>query len=192
MTTETFQQVLARVRAGEDEAAAEVVRLYGPEVRRLVRVRLTDPNLRRAVDSADISQSVLAAFFVKVQAGAFDLNDPTDLARLFATMVRNKVFDHARRPANRDTRTAGSAVWAEAADDRPPADDVLADHELLRRVRELLTPDEWAVAERRVAGASWAVIGATAGVSGDAARKRHERAVERVCAALGLEPMTDA
>ena len=44
----SFHDLVRRVRSGDDAAAAELVRHYGPALRRAVRARLTDRNLRRA------------------------------------------------------------------------------------------------------------------------------------------------
>src|SRR5947207_683217 len=61
---EPFRDLMARVRDGDQQAAADLVRALEPELRRAVRVRLSDPRLRRTVDSVDVCQSVLANFFV--------------------------------------------------------------------------------------------------------------------------------
>ena len=45
----------------------------------------------------DICQSILANFFVRASAGEFDIETPEQLQKLLATMIRNKVTDHARR-----------------------------------------------------------------------------------------------
>lgn len=44
-----FRDLSDRVRAGDGEAAVELVQRYEPEVRRLIRLRLTGPKLRLAV-----------------------------------------------------------------------------------------------------------------------------------------------
>src|SRR5206468_9976043 len=54
----SFADLIGRVRAGDGRAAAELVRRYEPAVRVAVRVRLTDPGLRRVLDSMDVCQSV--------------------------------------------------------------------------------------------------------------------------------------
>src|SRR2546421_684293 len=63
---------------------------------RFIRVRLTDPFLRRLVDSADICQSVLANFFMRVALGEYDLEEPKNLLNLLLTMARNRVINLAR------------------------------------------------------------------------------------------------
>ena len=49
--SEVFRDLLCRVRAGDQRAATDLVRRLEPELRRAVRVRLSDPRLRRVVDS---------------------------------------------------------------------------------------------------------------------------------------------
>jgi len=61
--------LIARVRAGDQAAAAELVRDYEPHVRRAVRIQLRDPRLRSVFDSADICQSVMASFFARLALG---------------------------------------------------------------------------------------------------------------------------
>src|SRR5262245_9863811 len=121
---ESTTDLLRRIRQGDGAAAAELVRLYEPEIRRAVHVRLTDPRLRRVLDSLDVCQSVLAAFFVRAAAGQYDLHDPGRLLRLLTAMARNKVLDHARRQQaqRRDQRRveAGAAEPLEGVRDPAP------------------------------------------------------------------------
>ena len=93
----SFHDLVRRVRSGDDAAAAELVRHYGPALRRAVRARLTDRNLRRLLDSMDICQSVLASFFVRAAAGQYDLNAPGRLVRLLAAMARHKLLRQVGR-----------------------------------------------------------------------------------------------
>jgi RNA polymerase sigma-70 factor (ECF subfamily) len=60
-----FADFLRRVRAGDGQAAAELVRRCESAVRVAVRMRLADSRLRRVVDTMDLCQSVLASFFVR-------------------------------------------------------------------------------------------------------------------------------
>jgi hypothetical protein len=61
----TFRELIRRVRAGEEQASAKLVRRYEPAI----RVRLRGPHLRRLLDSMDAGQSVLLNFFVRAAAG---------------------------------------------------------------------------------------------------------------------------
>ena len=57
----TFEELIRRVRAGDQDAAAVLVRRYEPAIRRAVRFRLADARLGNLLDSMDICQSVLGA-----------------------------------------------------------------------------------------------------------------------------------
>src|SRR5947199_10809469 len=107
----SFPDLIRKVQAGDQDAAAELVRRYEPTVRRVVRFRLTDARLGAAFDSMDICQSVLASFFVRTAAGQFDLGRPEDLVKLLATMARNKLASQARREraGRRDRRRVTAA-----------------------------------------------------------------------------------
>src|SRR5215468_1887286 len=90
-----FADLIRRVRAGDEDAAAELVRRYEPSIRRVVRVHLRDPRLRRVLDSTDVCQSVLASFFVRANLGQYELDTPDSLLRLLAAIARNKVTNQA-------------------------------------------------------------------------------------------------
>lgn len=92
-----FRELIRRVRAGDQDAAAELVRQYEPTIRRVVRVRLTDTRLRAALDSMDVCQSVLASVFVRAALGQYELETPEQLLKLLATVTRNKLADQARK-----------------------------------------------------------------------------------------------
>src|SRR5260370_17789157 len=93
----SFMNFLDRVRAGDQRAAEELVRMYEPEIRREVRLRMRDPRLRRDFDSVDICQSVLGSFFVRASLGQYDLQQPEDLINLLVTITRNKLLGHVRK-----------------------------------------------------------------------------------------------
>ena len=183
--------LLRRLRAGDGDAAVELVRRYEPEIRRAVRVRLTDPRLRRVLDSLDVCQSVLGNFFVRVAAGQLELDRPENLLRLLITMARNKVLDHARRQqaARRDQRRTATndERLATVADPGPGPSQVAVGRELLEQVRRELTADERELADQRALGRDWPDIAAERGGTPDALRKKLTRALDRVALRLGLE-----
>jgi RNA polymerase sigma-70 factor (ECF subfamily) len=191
----TFRDLMARVRAGDEEAARELVQTYEPTIRRTVRIRLADPRLRRLLDSTDICQSVLGSFFIRAALGQYDLEDPQQLLRLLVNMSRKKLIDHERREraARRDFRRTqgGEALeFGLAAPDATPSQEV-AHRELLQEVRKRLSPDERRLAEQRAAGRDWAGIAADEGDTPEALRKKLGRAVDRVVQELGLDGVAD-
>jgi RNA polymerase sigma-70 factor (ECF subfamily) len=188
----SFQEFLRRVRAGDEQAASELVRLYEPEIRRAVRVRLSESRLGRILDTEDVCQSVLANFFVRASAGQFEIESPEQLVHLLVAMARNKLRDKARQQTaqRRDQRRLGTGDPA-ALDAVPDSADspsqIIAGRELLERVRGELSDEERFLAEQRALGHEWAAIAAEVGGSPEALRKKLERAIERVMRRLGLE-----
>jgi RNA polymerase sigma factor (sigma-70 family) len=185
----TTRELLDRIRAGDGAAAADLVRRYEPEIRRAIRVKLTDPRLRRLLDSLDVCQSVLGNFFVRVAAGQFELDNPQQLLSLLVTMARNKVLDHARRQQadRRDQRRlGGNAGLDQVAGPEASPSRIVAGRELLDMVHVRLTVEERELVEQRAQGRDWAALAAERGVSAEALRKRLTRALDRVAHELGL------
>ena len=70
-----------------------IVRHFEPELRRIIRLRLTDPFLRRLFDSSDICQSVMANFLVRAGLGQYHFEEPRKLLNMLLTMARNAYAD---------------------------------------------------------------------------------------------------
>jgi RNA polymerase sigma-70 factor (ECF subfamily) len=187
----SFTDLIRRVRAGDEQAAADLVRQYEPAVRLEVRLRLQDGRLRRALDSMDVCQSVLASFFVRAAAGQYDLDRPGQLLNLLAAIARNKVAYHARKEKaqRRDRRRVEAAAVdeLEVADAAAGPSRVVAGQELLQEFRRRLTEEERRLADLRAQGRGWADIAAEVGGRPEARRRQLARAVERVSRELGLD-----
>jgi RNA polymerase sigma factor (sigma-70 family) len=188
---EAFRDLIQRVRAGEREAADELVRQYEPEIRRFIRLQLNHSRLRRTFDSGDIFQSVFLKFYVRVMDGQFDLEEPTQLLRLLATMARNRITDHARKPSAR-AQDAGPDLWANVAADGASPSDVVAEEEILQQVLRRLTAEERDLAQKRSEGRGWQDLADEYGDTADALRKRLARALERICQELNPDGGGDA
>jgi RNA polymerase sigma-70 factor (ECF subfamily) len=187
----TFDGLIDRVRAGDQDAAAELVKLYEPEIRRAVRYRLADARLGTLLESMDICQSVLKSFFVRAAAGQYELKTPQQLLALLATMARNKLHSQARRhqTLSRDRRRAAPGGLDEEVLVDPgdsPSGEVDA-RDLLNEVRRRLTPDEQRLMDLRNQGHEWAAIAEQVGGSADSARVRLRRALDRIAEQLGLD-----
>ncbi len=183
-----FQDLMLRVRAGEPQAAEELVRQYEPQIRRRIRVQMDGTSARRFLDSADIFQSVAAQFFVKVTAGGFRLEHPAQLAALLMTMARNKLVDKLRREKGNITEGYEAALDALPSREPDPGRQ-FALKDLFAKVMQKLKPVERAVADLRFTeGMDWPEINEKLGEErhSDAARKRLHRALDRVLEELGL------
>jgi RNA polymerase sigma-70 factor (ECF subfamily) len=189
-----FQDLIRRVRVGDEAAAAELVRSYEPAIRRAARVRLLDSRLQRLFDSMDISQSVFASFFVRAALGQYELDRPEQLLRLLVSMSRKKLADHvrrqgaARRDYRRDDPSHPDRTFVAAGTD--PSQQA-ANKELLQEFRKRLSPGELRLADLRASGQNWNQIAAERGQSPEALRKKVARAVDRIAGELGLDGFSD-
>jgi DNA-directed RNA polymerase specialized sigma24 family protein len=191
LSDEAFRALLARVQAGDPDAATELVRQCEPEIRLEVRVRLRvqDGRVRRQFDSMDITQSVLASFFAGVASGRLTPQSPQHLLGLLVAMAKYKLLGRVQylRRLRRDVRRTQplEAATARAAPDETPSQ-IVAGAELVAEFRRRLSDEERQLSERRLLGQSWAAIAAELGGTADGRRKQLERAFVRVTHELGL------
>jgi len=196
MSDDARSDLCQRLQQGDPQAATELVRFFEPEIRRAVRVRLTDPRLRRLLDSADVCQSVFAQFFVRVSLGAYDLNDSGDLAALLMTMARHKLLDKVRwmKSLRRDQRRlddAGSDAMNQVTERQPGPDEQAAHNDLLHEVRRRLTEQERQLVDLRIEGHEWQEISVEMSAGADALRKQLKRGLDRVSDELGLKEIPE-
>jgi len=189
-----FDAFIGRIRAGEEQAAAELVRIYEPLIRREVRLHIRDRRLYRLFESLDVCQSVLGSFFARTALGEYDLETPEQLIKLLVVMTRNKVATAAQRQhrQRRDNRrTTGPDQLDGVADPGPSPSEQISGQELLERFRAGFTDDERAIADLRKDGLGWAEVTTQLGGTPQARRMQLARAVERVSRQIGLdEPAT--
>jgi DNA-directed RNA polymerase specialized sigma24 family protein len=185
MDTPDFDKFLMALRAGDEQATAELVRRYEPYLRKIIRMRMTDPCLRRVFDSVDICQSVLGEFFRQLADGSYQFENPDCLRALLATMARNKVIARARHerrhgggiPENSDLLAA-----------RPRPDEQVLTRDLVQAIRDRLSAQECRLLEQRLEGRTWPEIAAADGGQADALRIMWARAVARIRRQFELEP----
>jgi DNA-directed RNA polymerase specialized sigma24 family protein len=191
MDETSFRELLDRARRRDEQAAAELVRRYGPALRVAVRARLADRGLRRLMDSADVYQSVLGDFFARAATGQFELERPEQLVGLLAAMARNRLINLTakHRAARRDQRRLEPVAADEVAlaGSEPTPSRVVAGRELLGEVLGRLSDEERQLAEERAGGRAWAEIAAERGAQPNALRMRLARALDRAGRELGVE-----
>ncbi len=169
---------LARIQAGEEAAARELLTRYEAEVRLVVRRQL--PRLLRSrFDSLDFLQSVWGSFFRRVRGGPAEFEDSRHLVAFLARAARNKVIDEYRRAGSRkQDMHREEPLWVDggrpkelaAAIDTPSQ--VAQAREVLGKLRDLLPEDRREIVALKVEGLSSKDIGERLGIS--------ERTVQRV------------
>jgi RNA polymerase sigma-70 factor (ECF subfamily) len=186
MNDETpFAGFIRRIRAGDGQAARELLERYEPVIRREVKMRVRNPRLYRRLDWMDICQSVMASFFVRAASGQYDLDRPEQLMRLLVVMTRHKLSKQERRhrAAKRDYRLTDDrdpASLAAKAGDAPTPSRLVTGRELLETLWARLSEEERVLAELRAEGCEWAAIAARVGGTAQARRMQLARAVRRV------------
>jgi RNA polymerase sigma factor (sigma-70 family) len=169
---------LARIAAGDEDAARELLTRYEAEVRLVVRRQL--PRLLRSrFDSLDFLQSVWGSFFRRVKGGPAEFEDSRHLVAFLARAAKNKVIDEYRRAGSRKgDMHREEPLWTEG--DRPrdlaaegdTASQVAEAHEAFGRLRDLLPQERHRLLELKAQGLSSRDIGEKLGIS--------ERTVQRV------------
>ena len=187
----SIDELIRRVRAGDQDAAAVLVKRYEPAIRRAVRFRLADARLGTLLDSMDICQSVLCSFFIRAATGQYKLETPEQLLKLLTTMARNKLISqarkqHAQRRDSRRQRTGHDDEVPFVSASPSPSNQV-AVRDLLQEVERRLSPEERRILELKNDGRAWSSIASEVGGSAEALRRRLSRALDRVAEQLGLD-----
>jgi RNA polymerase sigma-70 factor (ECF subfamily) len=180
-----FADFIRRIRAGDDQAAQELVERYEPVIRREVRLRLKDPRLSSQFDWTDVCQSVLASFFLRAASGQYDLDEPGQLLKLLVVMTRHKLANQERRhrAERRDYRrleTHDPVKLEGGGRHQPSPSRMAASRELLEEFRRRLSAEERALVDLRAQGCEWPEIAAKLGGTAQARRKQFARAIDRV------------
>lgn len=105
--SDSFIDLLGRLRAGEEGAAREVFHRYAEKLIQRARRQL-DTALRGKVDAEDVVQSVYRSFFARCIAGQFELGGWGSLWGLLVAITvrkcanRTKYHRRARRATSRE------------------------------------------------------------------------------------------
>jgi DNA-directed RNA polymerase specialized sigma24 family protein len=186
-----FTALVGRVLAKDESAAAELVRRFEPELTRMIRFHLTDPGVRRLLDSLDVCQSVLAAFFARLFGGEVRVTNPRQAMGLLGLMARHKVIDHGRR--HRSLRKGAGAVKDVAdgfedlaVDSASNPADALENLEIVDAVRTRLGEQERRILDLWMQNYEWPEIAARLDGDAEALRKRLSRGIDAAADSLGL------
>jgi RNA polymerase sigma-70 factor (ECF subfamily) len=169
---------LARIQAGDEEAARELLQRYEAEVRLVVRRQL--PRLLRSrFDSLDFLQSVWGDFFQKVRTGTAEFSDSKHLVAFLARAAKNKVIDQYRRAGSlKQDMHREEPIWSDGGRPREleavgdTASQVFEAREAFDRLLDLLPADRRNILALKAEGLSSREIGERLGLS--------ERTIQRV------------
>jgi RNA polymerase sigma factor (sigma-70 family) len=186
------QDLLDRLRAGDEDAACELIDRYGDLVRREIRFRLRDSRLFRVVGESDLFQSAMSRFIWGLQLGKFDVQSPAELAGLLRKIAERRVCGASRfwLAQCRDVRRhedLGSSLETMHASADPTPSRAFFEKELVAETIARLPESARQVLQWRQDGMGWTQIAQRMGpaASPEAVRKQYERTIDRVAAELG-------
>jgi DNA-directed RNA polymerase specialized sigma24 family protein len=179
-----FQDLIVRVRAGDQDASTELARMFEPFILRFVRFdmrkRSDQAKIRARLGFSDICQSVFKSLFVGLKEGRFELNQPEQLQKLLRIMSRFKIATEGRRLSVILREVMDGDSPPDQTDPGPRPEKPVEDQDLADAVLKHFSEDELDLLQRRLDGETWTVIAAERGVSADSPRKTLARAIERV------------
>jgi RNA polymerase sigma-70 factor (ECF subfamily) len=182
MPPESFVDLLARLRAGDEEAARKVFRRFSEQLVALARSRLEGPILQK-VDAEDVVQSAFGSFFTRQAEGQFDdLADWDSLWGLLITITLRKCghkierFRAASRNVKREVSfqaqtEQANAGWEVMGQEPTPSQGAML-RELIERLVGRLEKHERSIFQLSLQGHTSQEIAAQVGCS--------ERSVQRV------------
>jgi RNA polymerase sigma-70 factor (ECF subfamily) len=147
---EAFQELMLRLRQGDEGAAAEVFHRFVFRLVALARSQF-DTWLRSRVDAEDVVQSVYKSFFIRFTHGQFDVASWESLWGLLGLITLRKCANRAEhlRAGRRDVRrevgqnlTDGAELLLEATDQEPTPLEAAILTETLERLLGDLGPRE--------------------------------------------------
>src|SRR5437868_3533718 len=148
---DSFVDVMARLRAGDQAAAREVFDRF---VRQLVGLaqRQFDAVLRRKVDPEDVVQSAYKSFFFRYGEGQLEVNDWGNLWGLLTLITLRKCLDRVEyhqaqcrdveREAAAHPGTAGTEPWWQAVAREPTPEEAAVLAETIEQLLRELQADE--------------------------------------------------
>jgi len=176
----SFHDLMARLQAGDQDAARDCFQRYAHRLIGLARSRM-NPRLRQKVDAEDVVQSVFNSFFARQADGQFDLQNWDSLWSMLVVITLRKCgrrveyFRAARRDISREAdlraRDDSGTDWEAIASDPSPSE-ALVLAETLEGIFDQLDDEGKQVVSMRLQGYSVIEISEKIG--------RTERTVHRV------------
>jgi len=168
MTDLPADELVARWRRGDEQAAAELFDRYAGRLITLARTRLP-VHLVQRFDAEDVVQSAYRSFFARSKDGRIEVRLGADIWRLLVAIVLNKLRSQVRhnsaekRSVRKEWHQGGGAAWdAESAvlAEAPSPLEALTLIDELEQFMRGLTPLQRQMVELRLQGHDHAEIAA--------------------------------
>jgi RNA polymerase sigma-70 factor (ECF subfamily) len=168
-----LETLLCKMRAGDLRAAEEVFLAYEPELRRLVRRRLSS-RVRAKFDSLDVVQSVWVRVLHDFQAGGRDITGVAHLRNFLVRVAQNCLTDrfrHYRTALERERPLADDGANRPAAARQPRPSEEARANELWENMLGSCPPEHHDVLRLKRQGLPLAAIADRTGLHQDSVRR---------------------
>jgi RNA polymerase sigma-70 factor (ECF subfamily) len=159
--SDSFNDVMARLRVGDETAAREIFQRFVQKLVQLAR-RQFDAVLRRKVDPEDVVQSAYKSFFLRYGEGKLEVEGWGNLWGLLTLITLRKCLDRVKyhRAAGRDAQreaaaqpgAAGAEPWWEAVAREPTPEEAAVLAETVEQLLRDLDEEERPVLEMSLQG----------------------------------------
>jgi RNA polymerase sigma-70 factor, ECF subfamily len=181
---DSFTDIMARLRSGDQAAAREVFQRFVDKLIRLAR-RQFDAVLRSKVDPEDVVQSAYKSFFLRYGEGKIEIRDWGNLWGMLTVITLRKCFDRVEyhRAALRDVRkeataqpgSTGSQPWWEAVAREPTPEEAAMLAETIEHLLRGLEIEERPILEMSLRGYTSTEISQELGLGERTVRRMRER-----------------
>jgi RNA polymerase sigma-70 factor (ECF subfamily) len=174
MSPEPLDELLAKLAAGDAEAAGRIFLAYEPYLRKVIRRQLPAA-LRSKLDSVDVMQSAWGDLLEGLRQANWHFHSPAQLQAFLVRVMRNRLIDRLReyrRPMEHERPLGDFESPEQLASSRPSPHDVAAADDLWQRLLDLCPPEHHEVLRLKREGASAAEIAERTGL--------HEGSVRRL------------
>jgi RNA polymerase sigma-70 factor (ECF subfamily) len=183
---DSFDELMARLKAGDEGAETLVFRRY---VQRLIALagRQFEEELREKADVEGVVQSVCKSFFLRQRRGEFDIDDWDDLWSMLATITLRKCAnrrDYLRASRRSVRREAGWTVQDgegfRIPDRAPTPAEAAMFSETVEQFIESIDPDDRAVVQQILMGYTAEEVATQLDCSERTVRRVRQRAKRRL------------
>jgi RNA polymerase sigma-70 factor (ECF subfamily) len=185
----SFTDVMARLRAGDEAAAREIFERF---VRKLVGLarRQLEPILRRKVEPEDVVHSAYKSFFLRYAAGELEVHDWGNLYGLLTVITLRKCLNRIEyhraecRDVHREVAAhpgaAGALPWWQAVAREPTPEEAAVLAETIDQLLRSLQEEERPILEMSLQGHTTQEISERLGLAERSVRRMRERIRKRL------------
>jgi RNA polymerase sigma factor (sigma-70 family) len=187
--SDSFSDVMARLRAGDEAAAREVFQRFVGKLIRLAHDQF-DAVLRRKVDPEDVVQSAYKSFFLRYGAGKLEVENWGNLWSLLTMITLRKCLDRVeyhragcrdvQREAAAQPDAEATAPWWEAVAREPTPEEAAILVDTVEQLLRDLQAEERPILEMSLQGYTTQEITERLGLAERSVRRLRERIRKRL------------